>query len=880
VLSTSVPTNQYGLTTVLATANHIAGSYNVTATFGSLTPVTFTLTNNPPPAYVVTTALDDAAGTPANCPAGNSPSSANCSLRDALAAAATNNVGSITFDSGTFNSSMTAAQNTIALGSAGTLNVPPNTTITGPTTGGGYTLANLVTVAGGGLSSNFPVFTVNNDLYNDLTDGAVIANLTITQGNSGLGGGIAIGYGSVLLVTNCTISGNTSTGGAAAIFNDYNSVLTVTGSTITGNTGDNYGGIVNEGGGTVTVNSSTISNNTGQAILNAGILLAVNASTISGNAGFYGGGGINNDSGVVTLANSIVAGNTAISGGDINGSYTDSGGNIVGGVNGVTASNINLATLAPFGGPTQTQLPLPGSVAICAGLLTNANAAGLSTDQRGQPLDPNCPSGSVDSGAVQTSYLLSFTSSFSSSYPGGPPLSPAIPVELTESGVAATAVTSPVTMTDSDGTLIGTTSVALSAGMASFTNLILPTVETSDTLTATIPLNPSLTPPLYLRAKPSPSFQVTNGNATLTYPTTGPLGVSQLFTWQPGAGDTQYQLRIGSTGVGSSNLYFGPDTYNTSVMVNNLPRNGETIYVRLFSLKGGSWLYNDYTFTAFTGTPATLSYPTTPTIDVRQLFTWQPGVGVTQYSLRIGSTGPGSSDLYYGPSETTDTSVTINNLPHNGENVYVRLFSLTGGFWLYKDYNFFAFTGTPATLNPISGGTTLSGPTQIFTWDTGVGVTQYALRVGSTGPGSTDVYYGSDQTTNLSASVPYLPTNGETLYVRLFSLTGGFWLYNDYTFTAFTGTPATLNPISGGTTLSGATQIFTWNAGVGVTQYSLRIGSTGPGSTDLYYGPNQSTNLSATVTRLPVNGETVYVRLFSLTGGTWLYNDYTFTAYH
>jgi len=33
--------------------------------------------------------------------------------------------------------------------------------------------------------------------------------------------------------------------------------------------------------------------------------------------------------------------------------------------------------------------------------------------------------------------------------------------------------------------------------------------------------------------------------------------------------------------------------------------------------------------------------------------------------------------------------------------------------------------------------------------------------------------------------VPHLPVNGETVYVRLFSLTGGFWLYNDYTFTAY-----------------------------------------------------------------------------------------------
>jgi len=352
-------------------------------------------------------------------------------------------------------------------------------------------------------------------------------------------------------------------------------------------------------------------------------------------------------------------------------------------------------------------------------------------------------------------------------------------------------------------------------------------------------------------------------------------GATQIFTWTAGVGDTQYALRIGSTGVGSTNLYNGPDTTNLSATVNNLPLNGETVYVRLFSLTGGLWLYNDYTFSAFTGVPATLTNPTTSPLNVNQLFTWQAGAGDTQYALRIGSTGVGSSNLYTGP-DTTNLSVTVNNLPHNGETLYVRLFSLTGGDWLYNDYTFTAFTGTAATLTGPTPGTI--GISQLFTWQAGVADTQFALRIGSTGVGSSDLYTGPD-TTNLSVTVNNLPHNGETIYVRLFSLTGGLWLYNDYTFTAFTGIPATLNPISTGNTLGGATQIFTWNAGVGVTAYALRVGSTGPGSSDLYYGPNQTTSQSATVPHLPVNGETVYVRLLSLTGGFWLYNDYTFTAY-
>jgi len=185
------------------------------------------------------------------------------------------------------------------------------------------------------------------------------------------------------------------------------------------------------------------------------------------------------------------------------------------------------------------------------------------------------------------------------------------------------------------------------------------------------------------------------------------------------------------------------------------------------------------------GTPATLSYPTRrPSTSASS----SPGSPASGYPILPAHRKHGSGLVrpVLRPSETTDTSVTINNLPHNGENIYVRLFSLTGGFWLYKDYNFFAFTGTPATLNPISG-----HYAQRPHPDLHLGYRrrsyQYALRVGSTVLLDRRVLR-LDQTTNLSASVPYLPTNGRPLR-PLFSLTGGFWLYNDYTFTAFTERP-------------------------------------------------------------------------------------------
>ena len=69
---------------------------------------------------------------------------------------------------------------------------------------------------------------------------------------------------------------------------------------------------------------------------------------------------------------------------------------------------------------------------------------------------------------------------------------------------------------------------------------------------------------------------------------------------------------------------------------------------------------------------------------------------------------------------------------------------------------------------------------------------------------------------------------------------------------------------------------FTWTGGTNVTRYWLYVGST-PGGADLW-SQDQGTNLSTTVTGLPVDKRTLYVRLYSVIGGVWNFTDYTYTA--
>ncbi|MGA8111537.1 MAG: choice-of-anchor D domain-containing protein [Acidobacteriaceae bacterium] len=105
----------------------------------------------------------------------------------------------------------------------------------------------------------------------------------------------------------------------------------------------------------------------------------------------------------------------------------------------------------------------------------------------------------------------------------------------------------------------------------------------------------------------------TDSPAVLISPSPGSVlpGSSATFTWTPGSGVAEYQLWLGSTGAGSSNLgvYTATPTSsgNISQNVTGLPTSGATVYARLLSQIQGSWQANDYTFTE---AGATTSAPT------------------------------------------------------------------------------------------------------------------------------------------------------------------------------------------------------------------------------------------------------------------------------
>jgi hypothetical protein len=130
------------------------------------------------------------------------------------------------------------------------------------------------------------------------------------------------------------------------------------------------------------------------------------------------------------------------------------------------------------------------------------------------------------------------------------------------------------------------------------------------------------------------------------------------------------------------------------------------------------------------------------------------------------------------------------------------------------------------------------------------------------------------------AELSDLPSNGETVYARLYSLTNGAWQYTDYTYkTSGSPTQAVLTTPAPNTTtpLTGTSVAFAWTPGNTATHFELRIG-TSIGSSNLYNSGNV-TATTETVSGLPSTGEKLYARLYSLINGAWQYTDYSYKAF-
>ena len=561
---------------VTGTAPATPGSLSLTIeaqdTVGGMAMGQFQIPVLGPPNYVVTTAADDATASASNCSNQNvqgATPDASCSLRDAIAAA-NNSLGSQAPSANiTFSPTVFSTPQTITLNSAlpnlasGTFN------ITGPG-------ANLLSICGNNSTSVGTMLSINSGVT------ATLSGLTMTAGSANGNGG-AINNNGTLTVTNSAFSGNKAQQGGVI----YNvGTLTIASSVFSGNYASQYGGAVysNVGAlqGTLKISNSTFSSNSGKSgggAINATGSLNLSYSTLSGNASLQGGaivtfmGTISNSTFVSNAAlgqggavwgsqalqfnNNIVSGNSSAQGAGVyfdttslqiprgtsnlfdSNFDTNSGGvedDCSGRCTPLTASiigNPNLAPLGNYGGPTPTMIPLPGSAAICAGSAALI-PSGVTTDQRGTGYPNtnttypgyNSTNACVDVGAVQTNYSIALTANPPATGTNpGVAMSPAPQVAVDESNSPLIAVPVSVGMTDANSDLTTTPAAAsTSNGVATFGSLLFTGATTGDTLTATLPLNPTLTTPLMLATPASSSFSVSPAR-------TGITGVNQTATF-------------------------------------------------------------------------------------------------------------------------------------------------------------------------------------------------------------------------------------------------------------------------------------------------------------------------------------------------------------
>ena len=227
-------------------------------------------------------------------------------------------------------------------------------------TGGNYRIFNVFTTGAVTLSG----LTISNGFSSNgggIANAAGTVNVTncVLSGNAALDGGGISNYSSgTANVTNSTISGNTATGSGGnggGIENRNTGTVNVTNSTLSGNSttgnGGNGGGVFNGGSGSVEVINSTLSGNSttgnGGGISNSGTFFIVFNSTLFSNVAAIDGGGINNTSaGILDVANSTLSGNSAGASGEGHGG----GAILTAGVGEVNVTHSTLSSNSTNGG--------------------------------------------------------------------------------------------------------------------------------------------------------------------------------------------------------------------------------------------------------------------------------------------------------------------------------------------------------------------------------------------------------------------------------------------------------------------------------------------------------------------------------------------------
>lgn len=106
------------------------------------------------------------------------------------------------------------------------------------------------------------------------------------------------------------------------------------------------------------------------------------------------------------------------------------------------------------------------------------------------------------------------------------------------------------------------------------------------------------------------------------------------------------------------------------------------------------------------------------------------------------------------------------------------------------------------------------------------------------------------------------------------------YYYGSYSYSVSTkvGQLATMFMPGVGSTLTGTSVTFQWNASNTATAYWIDVGNTQGGNNYYQSGSLPTTTLTQTVNGLPTDGSNIYVTLWTQINGQWANNQYTYTS--
>jgi trimeric autotransporter adhesin len=654
------------------------------------------------------------------------------------------------------------------------------------------------TGAGGAIINYNPSDGFSNSL--SVVDSTISGNAAVN------GGGIASGGPDTLSLTNDTITGNSVTGSGGGVYDDGTSTLT--NCTVTGNSAaGGGGGVRNEGSGTLTLTACTISGNS---------------------AGGNGGGLYNYGSATATLIDTIVAGNTGYLGvpsdiggnqaGQVTGTYnligTGGSGGITGGSDGnivlTSLTNLDLAPLGDYGGPTETMALLPGSAAIGAGMA----ASGVITDQRGAPRPA---SGAVDIGSFQDEgYTVAVSSGSSQTTLVNQPFSAPLVALVTENFAGAplpgATIDFSAPSSGASATLSANSAVTNASGLASVTATANATAGTYGVIASATGVTSQAS--YSLTNQIQPSFFALNGQ-TVTYGSTvmfsGTLAAgSQVPAGEDVAVTVDGVTRdVTITSDGSFSIQFtGADVVlNASSTAYNVTYGYATDGVFL-AADGSSQL---------TVNPAPLTIAATSDTKVYD--------GTTTSSQT-----PTYGTLYNGNTVTglTEAFASKNVLGASGSTLVVSGYIVNDGDG-GKDYTV-TTENASGTITPAALVITATSDTKVYD--------------GTTGSSQTPTYgtlYGGDTVTGLTeafASKNVLGANGSTLTVTGYTVNDGDG-GEDYTVT-IQSAPGTITPTALTITATSDTKVYdgTTSSSQTPTYGMLYSGDTVTGLTEAFTSKN------------------------------------------